>query len=208
LPPLHGAPGPRAWWQGLPLRRRRLLRALFAPALIVILAGGVLLARYLSVENAERDDVLALVQAEVKGYGAAMLHQLNGCRYPWLSSPAKRVAAKRACVAGVEADAANPRLRRTGAVKILQLEVKSHRSSFGGTGETRVAWTVIGGTAAEGGGLPVVQCVAVRRTGNLLAGAHVQLLALSRTISGEGQCTKETQLEREEEEATAVEEGK
>jgi hypothetical protein len=115
-----------------------------------------------------------------------MLDQLSGCR----ETPS--------CVASVRANANNPRLRRSGAVKLLQLESSTAYSPFGATGRTRVAWTVIGT-------LPVVQCVEVRRTGNFLTGVHVQLLGLSAPIAGEGVCHKRTANEIEEEEATAVE---
>jgi hypothetical protein len=184
----HAAPGPRAWWRGLPPRQRKVLRALFALCVIVVLAVGALLARFLSVENTERDADLALVQAEAKGDVAGMLDQLGDCR----ASPS--------CVASVKANASDSRLRRSGAVKILQLESPTAYSLSGATGKTRLAWTVIGAQ-------PVVQCVDVRRTGNFLAGIHVHLIGLSAPISGEGKCTKETTLEQEEEEATKVEEG-
>ena len=159
-------------------------------AIIVVpfLVISGLLARYLSAENAERAADLALVQAEAKGDVAGMLAQLSGCRE------------QASCVARVKADASNPHVRRRGAVKILQLESPTATSLFGATGKTRLAWTVIGT-------LPVVQCIEVRRTGNFLTGIHVQLLSLSPPISGEGKCTKETQIEREEEEATNVELG-
>ncbi|HLH14364.1 MAG TPA: hypothetical protein VKV16_06210 [Solirubrobacteraceae bacterium] len=174
----------------LPPRRRRLLRALLAlAALLCLLVGGVL-ARWLTVENLERDEDLALVQAEARGDVAGMLDRLGGCR------------AKRAeCVALVEQDAGDARLRRSGAVKILQLESSTAYSLGAASGETRLAWTVIGSP-------PVVQCVAVRRSGNVLTGIHVQLLSISAPIAGEGKCTKATPLEEEEEEATEVEEGK
>ncbi len=149
-------------------------------AVVLFLAISGLLARFLSVENVERDDDLALVQAEAKGDVAGMLDQLSGCR----ASPA--------CVASVKANASDPRLRRAGAVKILQLESKTAYSLFGATGKTRLAWTVIGK-------LPVVQCVDVRRTGNFLAGIHVQLVGLSPPIANEGICSKRTQNELEEE---------
>lgn len=152
-----------------------------------LLISGAL-ARYLSVENAERNADLALVQAEARGDVTGMLAQLSGCRR------------NSACVAAVRADARNPRVRRAGAVKLLQLESPVANSPFGATGKARVAWTVIGTQ-------PVVQCIEVRRTGNFLTGLHVQLLTLSPPISGEGKCTKETQIEREEEEATKVELG-
>lgn len=180
------ASGPRVWWLGLSPRRRRVLRALLAVSVIVVLAVGAVLARFLSVENAERADDVALIQAQARGSEAGMLDQLSGCRQ------------SRACVASVKANASDPRLRRAGAVKILQLEASTAYAPFGATGETRLAWTVIGT-------LPVVQCVDVRRTGNLLSGIHVQLIGLSAPIGGEGVCHKRTRNEIEEEEATAVE---
>jgi hypothetical protein len=174
-----GAPGPRAWWRGLPERKRRLLKRLLLAALVVVALVSVVLARFLSVENAERDAALALIQAQARGDTAAMLDRISGCR------------ASRACVASVQANVANPRLRRRGAVKILSLESHTAYALDGATGETRLAWTVIGT-------LPVVQCVRVRRTGNLLTGVHVHLIALSAPIDNEGSCTKRTQLEVEE----------
>jgi hypothetical protein len=184
--PAAAARGPRAWWLGLAPSQRRVLRALLAVGVIVVLVVSAVLARFLSVENAERNDDVMLVQAEVKGNLAGMLDQLSGCR----TSPS--------CVATAKANASNARLRRSGAVKILQLESATAYSLFGATGKTRLAWTVIGK-------LPVVQCVDVRRTGNFLSGIHVQLIGLSTPIDNEGHCTKPSQIEKEEEEATAVE---
>jgi hypothetical protein len=180
------ARGPRAWWLGLPPRRRRLLRRLLAVAVALVLVVSVVLARFLSVENTERSDDVALLQAEVRGDLAGMLDELSGCR----ENPS--------CVAVVRADASNPHLRRHGAVKILRLDSNTAYSLSGATGKTRVAWTVLGQ-------LPVVQCVDVRRSGNFLSGIHVQLIGLSAPIDNEGICTKRTSEEREEEEATAVE---
>jgi hypothetical protein len=184
-----GASGPREWWRGLPPRQRRILRTLLAVGVVVVLVVGALLARFLSVENAERSDDAALVQAEARGDLAGMLAQLSGCR----ESPS--------CLATVRADASDPRVRRSGAVKILQLESPTAYSLSGATGKTRLAWTVIGT-------LPVVQCVDVRRTGNFLSGIHVQLIGIGAPISGEGTCSKPTELEQEEEEAARLEQGK
>jgi hypothetical protein len=199
--PPEGASSPRVWWRGLPPRRRKVLRALSAFGVIVILIVGAGLARFLSAENAERDDELALIQAEIKGDAAGMLAQLGGCKYPWVGAPGARSAAARACVDSVSANAHDARLRRTGAVKILQLESKAVKTPAGATTKSRVAWTVIGT-------LPVVQCVEVRRTGDFLSGVHVQLVGVSAPIHGEGKCWKESQIEREEEEATKVEQGR
>ena len=181
-----GASGPREWWRGLPPRRRRLLRVLLCLGVIVVLGVSALLARFLSAENAERNDIVLLLQAQARGDIQGMLDQISGCR----RSPL--------CVAAVKANASNPRVRRAGAVKLLQLESPTASSLGASTGMTRVAWTVIGT-------LPVVQCVEVRRTGNFLTGIHVRLLGLSAPIAGEGVCHKRTANEIEEEEATAVE---
>jgi hypothetical protein len=186
--PPTGAPGPRAWWQGLPASRRRLLRWVFGVGLLLVLLISVLLARFLSVENAERGDEVALVQAEVRGDLAGMLGQLDGC------------SKSRSCVAAARANASDPHLRRSGAVKILQIESPTAYALFGASGKTRLAWTVIGS-------LPVVQCVDVRRTGNFLSGIHVHLMGIGAPISGEGKCRPATQIEKEEEEATQVELG-
>ncbi len=184
-----GARGPREWWRRLPPRRRRVVRVVVGIGVLVVLGASVLLARFLTVENAERNDALALIEAQVRGDANAMLDQLSGCR------------ASRACVAAVKANAGNPRLRHSGEVKILQLESPTAYSLTGATGKTRLAWTVLGS-------LPVVQCVDVRRSGNFVSGIHVHLIALSAPIPGEGKCRKETTLEKEEEESTAVELGK
>lgn len=186
--PAVAARGPRLWWQGLKPSQRRLLRVGLAAGAVLVIVVSAVLARFLSVENAERSAELALVQAEVRGDLGGMLAQLSGCR----ESPS--------CLASAKADASDPRLRRTGAVKILQLESPTAYSPFGASGKSRLAWTVIGR-------LPVVQCVEVRRTGNFLSGIHVQLLGLGVPISGEGKCHTESMIEREEEEATAVELG-
>jgi hypothetical protein len=184
--PAPAARGPRVWWSGLTPRQRRILRALLAAGVIVILFLSALLARFLSVENAERDDDLALIQAEAKGNLAGMLDQLSGCR----ASPS--------CLAAARADASDPRVRRAGSVKILQLESATAYALFGASGQTRLAWTVIGTR-------PVVQCVLVRRSGNFLAGVTVRLTGLGAPIDNEGKCTKESTIEKEEEEATSVE---
>jgi hypothetical protein len=167
------------WWQNLPSGRRRLLRALLAVAVLVCLAGGAILARYLSAENVERRDILVLLQAQARGDAARELELLDGCR----ASPA--------CAASVRANAA--RLQRPGAVKLLSVVSPTAGSLTSKTGTTRVAWTV-------SGKLPVVQCVRVRHSGNLLSGYEITLLSLSTPISSEGNCTKPSAIEQEERE--------
>jgi hypothetical protein len=133
--------------------------------LFLVISGA--LARFLSVENTERDDLVALLVAQARGDAGAMLVKLHGC------------AKKPSCVATVHADAAS--LRRPGVVKILSIKSRTAYSLTGSTGVTRLAWTVIGR-------LPVVECVEVQRTGNALAGIGVKLLTLSAPIGGEADC--------------------
>jgi hypothetical protein len=134
---------------------------------LLFLALSAALARFLSAENVERDDELALLQAQAKGDVTGMLAQLSGCG----ESPS--------CVATARANASS--LRRSGAVKILSLKSTTAYSLSGATGKTRLAWTVIGK-------LPVVQCVNVRRTGSLLEGITIRLLSLSAPIPNEQDC--------------------
>jgi hypothetical protein len=136
---------------------------------LLFLAVSAGLARFLTTDNLEREKDVALIKAEARGDLASMIRQLRGC------------ARDPACVATQRENAANPRLRRAGEVKILSLSSATANSPTGATGRTRLAWTVIGG-------LPVVQCIDVRRTGNALSGVHVELLSLSRPIDNEGDC--------------------
>jgi hypothetical protein len=133
---------------------------------LFLLISGVL-ARFFSTENIERDDVLAVLRAQVVGNEQAMLSQLSGCR----ASPK--------CVSVVKSDAAT--LHRSGSVKLLSLTSSTNHSLTSATGVTRVAWTVIGH-------LPTVQCVTVKRSGNILTGISVSLLSIGAPIPNEGDC--------------------
>jgi hypothetical protein len=134
---------------------------------VVFVAISALLARFLSVENDERDKDLALLQAQARGDAAGMIAQLSGC------------GRSSVCVTVVRANARS--LQRSGAVKILSLKSSTAYALTGATGKTRIAWTVIGR-------LPVVQCIEVRRTGNPISGIRVKLLTLSAPIPNEADC--------------------
>jgi len=142
---------------------------LIAVGVLLFLAISAGLARFLTTDNLEREKDVALIKAEARGDAAGMIRQLHGC------------AASPTCVATQRENAANPRLRRAGEVKVLSLTSATANSPTGATGRTRLAWTVIGK-------LPVVQCIDVRRTGNALTGVHVTLLSLSKPIDNEGDC--------------------
>jgi len=150
--------------------RRRLSRkaiALIAVGLAVFLVLSGLLARFLSVENVEREDLDKLLAAQVRGDVPGMLARLEGC------------AQRPSCVTATRANA--QKLRRTGSPKILSIKSETAYSLAGTSGTTRLAWTVIGR-------LPVVQCVQVKRTGNALTGIRVALVSLSAPIPNEADC--------------------
>jgi hypothetical protein len=147
-------------------RRRRAL-ALLGLGLLLFITISAILARWLSVENIERDDVLGVLQAQAAGNAPRALALLHGCAQ---AAPCARLVRAEATV-----------LRRPGQVKILDLVSPTGYTLTGATGRTRVAWDVPGR-------LPVVQCVTVRRSGNIVTGISVTLLALSRPIPNTADC--------------------
>jgi hypothetical protein len=144
------------------------------PAVLIVAAFGVfvflglsfLLARGLTGSGAERGKVLDVLEAQASGDAAAVLAQLPACR------------AEPACVQLTRARVRA--LRRPGDVQILNYKPSARLSLTRRTGTGRVAWRA-------GEGMPVVQCVRVRREGPLTGGG-VQLLALSDPIGLESSC--------------------
>jgi hypothetical protein len=147
------------------LRRRHIVPIVLV--LCVFLLLSAMLARFLSAENVERDDVLSALEAETSGNEHALFAQLHGCH------------AIPKCVSDVEWNTTH--LRHSGSIKIVSLTSATAYALTGATGHTRVAWVVLGH-------LPVVQCATVRRTGSFFAGISVSLLVLSKPIPNEGNC--------------------
>ena len=138
---------------------------LIAAGVIVFLAVSFELARWLTLEDVERTDILSLLTAEVHGDAASMLAQLHDCTAQ--------------CREHVRTDALG--LKRPGSVQILARSSATAYTLTGAVGFTRVAWMV-------GGRLPVVQCVTVSRTGNVLTGLDVRLLRVSLPIPSTSDC--------------------
>ena len=134
--------------------------------LFVFLGLSFLLARGLTGSSTERGKVLDVLEAQAQGDVHAVLAQLPACR------------AEPACAQVTEARVG--RLRRPGTVQILNYEPSTRLSLTRRTGSGRVAWRA-------GTGLPIVQCVRVRREGPLTGGG-VTLLALSDPIGLESAC--------------------
>lgn len=147
---------------------RRALLSVLAVGLLAFLALSFLLARWLTTENRERSAVYALLQAQARGDAPAMLDRLTGC------------AEDPACAADVRRNAR--RLPRRGEIKILAYDSGTSYALGSARGVTRVAWTVVDR------GLPVVQCVDVRRAGTVLAGRVVTLRRLSPPIGRQSAC--------------------
>jgi hypothetical protein len=146
--------------------RRARLAFLIGFLAFVFVGISLLLARGLSASGAERGAVLAVVRAQARGDAAAVLARLPACRR------------EPACAQTTRERVAS--LRRPGDVQILTYRPSTSLALTRRTGTGRVAWRA-------GAGLPVVQCVRVRRDGPLTGGS-VELLSISAPIGGEASC--------------------
>jgi hypothetical protein len=147
------------------MRRVRIGLAI-AFAVFVFLGLAGLLARGLTGAGTERARVLDVLEAQARGDARAVLEDLPECR----AEPAcARVTTERVA-----------ELARPGRVEILTYSPSVQVALTERTGVGRVAWRA-------GTGLPVVQCVRVRREGPL-TGADVELLAISAPIGREEGC--------------------
>jgi hypothetical protein len=147
--------------------RRRSLLSLVALGVLVFLVISALLARAFSANGAEQNAITDLVRAEAAGNEAGMLARIEGC------------AQSGACRARVAHDAVT--LRRPGHVSIINLQPSTSFSLGGMVGTARVVW-------GAGSSLPIVQCVRVRRSGNVFSGLHIHLLELSVRIRTNHAC--------------------
>jgi hypothetical protein len=147
------------------MRRRTI--ALIAAGLVVFVVISALLARAFNVDGAERTAVTDLVRAEARGDVVGAIASITGC------------AQHPGCRARVTADVAA--LTRSGSFSILQLQTSSGFSLTGSVGTARVAWKA-------GSSLPIVQCVRVRRAGDVLRSWRIELLELSPRIQSDADC--------------------
>jgi hypothetical protein len=130
---------------------------------------SLMLARSLSATGTERSEVLEIVRAQARGDAGAVLRRTPAC------------AKEPACAAATGAFVA--KLKRPGEVEILQYRPAVQLPLTNAVGTGRVAWR------AGPDGLPVVQCVRVRREGPL-SGATVELLSISAPIGREASCPR------------------
>jgi hypothetical protein len=146
---------------------RRVYWIAIAAAVVVFLVISALLARAFSANSAEQSAITALVTAEARGEPSAVMDDLLDCR------------ASESCRQRASTNAA--RLKHPGAVSIAELTPSTSFSLAGEEGTARVAWIV-------GGSRPITQCVRVRRTGNVLSGLRVELLAVTPRLATDADC--------------------
>ncbi len=83
----------------------------------------------------------------------------------------------------VEQVRTEPRYRNISEPKILRYDSKTRYALRTKTGRARVAWADV-----DNDGLPIVQCITVKRTWNFVTGASVTLGRLSAPIDNEANC--------------------
>ena len=138
-----------------------------AAAVAVFVVFSLVIARVLTVGNAERDAVYRLVRAEAAGDQAAVLSRVHGC------------ADDTGCVERVRRTIA--RVQHPGTAKLLRFDGPGGIALTGRSGSARVAWKV--GTA-----LPVVQCVRLRTTGNPVGGYTVRITGVEEPTALDEPC--------------------
>ena len=148
---------------------RALRYALVGLAAVAFLVVSAVLARVLGAANAERDAAIGIIKAQSHGDSRAVIAAIRGCR----SQPA--------CRERLTAQVA--RLRSAGKVRVLRLDGPSHFALAARTGTARIAWRA-------GEALPVVQCVTLRRAGDLRHGFRVEVQALSAPIRRDAGCPR------------------
>ncbi len=139
---------------------------LVAVAVAALLGISFLVARWLNNDTVERGQVTRLLEAQIRGDAGAMLRRLEGCGAP-------------TCVAVVRRNATQ--LRGRGELKIALYQSQTAHALSSRTRFTRVVWFTPGR-------LTTVQCVLVRRAGNVFAGMTVTLLRVTTPIGRESSC--------------------
>lgn len=136
--------------------------------LVVFLAVSLVIARWLSVEGAERAKIEDVLEAQSRGDVGAMAAEFDRCGT--------------ACRATLQRRAAD--LRGGGEIEIVRYDSATSRALGPERGFTRVVWR----RDEPDERLPTVQCFDVQRTGTMLTGSRVTLLALSAPIGREASC--------------------
>jgi hypothetical protein len=137
-------------------------------AVLVFLAVSFFVARWINNDTVERARVVELLRAQTRGDADGMLRRLDRCAEP-------------ACIELVRGLAR--RLRRDAEVKVALYQSQTAHALRSRTKFTRVVWFPSGREAET-----TVQCVLVRRKGNVFAGMTVTLLRVTAPIGREASC--------------------
>jgi hypothetical protein len=148
-------------------RRRRRTILLILVGILLFLVISALLTRALAVGGAEDTAITNLVKAEASGSAPRVMASIKDCQ----RSPSCRARAAGNAAA----------LNRRGTVSIIQIQSSAGFSLGQTEGTARVAWLA-------GSSLPIVQCVRVRRAGNVFQGFTIELLEVSRRIKSDAAC--------------------
>ena len=146
---------------------RRARIALTAVGLLLFVVMSGLLARMLTVGNAERSAMLELAQAQAQGDERGVLRGVSGCG----SGSGCRQRLPRIFA----------RVRHSGAVKILRLDGPGGLAIAGRRGKARLAWKA-------GDAFPIVQCFRLRTEGDPLRGYRVRVDSIEEPIQLEASC--------------------
>ncbi len=138
---------------------------LIATAVIAVLAISAVVARWINNDTVERGKVVDLLRAQARG-DVAKMRSLVDCP-------------DEACERLLAANAG--KLRGRGELKVALYQSQTAHALRSRTKPTRVVWFTPGR-------LTTVQCVLVRRSGNVFAGTSVTLLRLSAPIRRESSC--------------------
>ena len=139
---------------------------IIAVAVVAFLAISFVVARWLNNDTVERAKVTQLLEDQIRGDANAMLRRLEDCADPRCSAIVRRNA---------------ERLRGPGELKIALYQSQTAHALGSRTRFTRVVWF----TPQR---LTTVQCVLVRRKGNVFAGTTVSLLRVTAPIGRESSC--------------------
>jgi hypothetical protein len=151
------------------LVRRAYMIGLIALGVVLFLVISAFLARVLSLGGAEDTALTQLVRDEARGDLAAVVSDIRGCR------------SDRACQARAAANIAG--LKHQGSIQIAEINGSAGFSLTSTVGTARVAWVA-------GNSLPRVQCVRVRRAGDVLSGFRIELLKVSLRIKSSADCPR------------------
>lgn len=146
---------------------RRTRIALIAVGILAFVVVSGLVARVLTVGNAERNAMLQLARAEARADEPGVLHRVSGCR------PGS------ACRLGLPRILA--RVSHPGEVRILRFDGPGGVAIAGRSGTARLAWKA-------GDALPIVQCFRLRTEGDPLRGYSVHVDSVADPIRLDASC--------------------